>query len=153
MDTAGIRALAAFLDRRVPLNRLFGPNREDCVKSMILASGGHVRDVLYLMQEVISWALKQNPYGGEQTVQLPLGPDSVVRSIKVHANRYPFLSVEMKETLRQVSRMGSLDSIADALIPFQIQALDHFMILNYHNHRQFFDIHPLIRERIEGDHA
>ncbi|MCP4659719.1 MAG: AAA family ATPase [bacterium] len=134
----GLRALEEVLARRVDLDRLFGDARPVCVGELAAASGGHVRDLFRLAQDVLLTAESG----------LPVGPEAVRDAINQQSNSRGFLFRESHALLRRVASGRSLETLRRKQLGELANAMDQYLVLCFKNARPWYDVHPLVRSRI-----
>ncbi len=140
-DEAGIRALAELLGRRVDLAALFGPLAGGCTRALIEASGGHVRDLFMLMRETIL-AGYEDP--------LPLSANRTQEAIATWrsgpaSHPWPARTLELLQRIDADPLLAVLPD--DDLSAFAV-AMDQFLVLAYRNGVTWYDVHPLVRHRL-----
>ncbi len=144
----GVQALEQVLASRVDLHQLFGAQHGKCVRDMVRASGGHVRDLFHLAREVIRFALERGP---------PVDPATVREAIaNVKAHRATIFR-ETRLLLAHVARAGSLDSLDQDQLGALCLAMDAYLVLCYWNGASWYDVHPLylpqVRDLLSTDGA
>jgi hypothetical protein len=55
----GIEALTRILATRIDLDVLFGTKRRECMERIVIASGGHLRDLMTFMKDVVLMGLRR----------------------------------------------------------------------------------------------
>ncbi|MFH1462903.1 MAG: hypothetical protein ABIO70_00750 [Pseudomonadota bacterium] len=140
----GLRALEAVLERRLDLDRLFGPARGPAVEALILASGGHVRDLCHLARNAVRLASRRG---------LPLPLDAVEEARQMlHASR-GFVPRDTAEILAAVAKSGDPSALATSQLGALAVAMDNFLVLSYWNGTRWYDVHPLFRATVLGEGA
>lgn len=142
----GIRALLTMVGHRVDLERMFGACWQDCTRALILASGGHVRDLLMLVRETVLAGFD---------VPLPLGMSQVEQAIAVWRTGpggHPW-PPGMLQLLHQIDQDQRLTQMPDGDLSAFAQAMDQFLVLAYRNGETWYDVHPLVRHRLSGPSA
>jgi hypothetical protein len=135
----GVRAMEAVLEHRVDLDRLFGSEREACVAKLVSASGGQTRDLFFLVQEVIRIANKEG---------LPVGEADAQSAVNAQEQSRGTLFREDLEILSMVHETGRLDSLSKTQIGSLAGAMDQQLVLCYCNGEPWYDVHPLIWNRL-----
>lgn len=148
IEESSVQALKALMNRRVPLKRLFAQDWESCANRLILDSGGHVRDLLELLREVIRRAFAESRFPSQVKPIMPVGMKHVESALDQYRNIQLGLRKGTFDVLEKVNNQKSLDNFDDDQIPFLISALDQHQILYYHDTTSYYDIHPLLRDRI-----
>ena len=141
----GLLALEDVLTPRVNLDRLFLPGeRERCVRAIAVASGGHVRDLLHIAREVIA-AVTDAPEAANMGL--------VQRAIDLLAQSRGVIFVRMRRILARIAEQGTLDALESKDLLELTRAMDQYMVLHYYDDSPFYDVHPLVRERVLGAEA
>lgn len=138
---AGIAALQAVIDERVDLDVLFGGEREVCMRRLILASGGNLRDLFHLVRELLEAA---------QDLGLPIAPSEVEQAIRRQAAHRMIFRKEF-ELLRDVRRRGDLTDVDDEQRGGFAEAMDQQLMLCYWNGRLWYDAHPLVEAQLDRE--
>ncbi len=134
---AGIEALGRLVNKRMPLDKVFGPD-QDRIKTLwplVQASGGYFRDLLRMIREVL-----------HTTDSFPVTPDDCMTVIE-----------RMKQTYERALRATDADMLVEIATTHQIPDGDakqvaafsrlfsqHF-VLAYMNGYEWYDVHPLVR--------
>ncbi|MGE0225112.1 MAG: hypothetical protein AB7F35_21185 [Acetobacteraceae bacterium] len=128
------------------LARLFGAEpaeRERLVDRLIDACGGHLRDLLRLLQETVVRARAADA--------LPIGEPVVTAAI--NAVRRSFLPIAQADAkwLAEIARnrATALPDTDPAAINRLGRFLDSHAVLYFVNADEWYDIHPLIRDEVE----
>jgi hypothetical protein len=134
----GVDALRELLRLRVPggdLYRLFpDPNAVD---RLVLASGGHLRDLLILAAEVET-----------QAESLPVAEDVITSAIEQVRNDLLPIADDQRVLLRRVA--------TEQTVPLESQEewtaisglFDRHLVLGYQNGKQWYAVHPLIADEL-----
>jgi len=127
------------------LRRILGEDaarRDRHIDTLIRMSGGHLRDLLRLLREVIMRATTLR--------SLPV-PDSVINSA-IAAVRRDFLPIAQSDAvwLAEIAavRATALPNIEAQAVNRLSRFLDNHYVLYFVNDDEWFDIHPLIREEV-----
>jgi hypothetical protein len=129
----GVDALVDVLRRRAPdVERLFGTR--DALDEIVCASGGNLRNLLFLVRQVIS-----------RTFDLPASPRAVAGAVKQLTDDYKWLTGDEKRWLAQLVATGQprLDD-EDDRVRFA-DFLDRQVVLPYRNGDEWFDVLPPVR--------
>jgi hypothetical protein len=123
--------------------RLFGPSgtaQNGPVDRLIAACGGHVRDLLRLIQEVLARASA-----------LPVGSAVIDRVIS--AARRDFLPIAMDDArlLQDIAAKQNLEpeTLDEAAIERLSRFFNTHLVMYFENGDAWYDTHPLIREEVE----
>lgn len=136
----GLAALEALIAQRVDLDALFGVNREQCMRRVLIASGGNLRDLFSVMRGPVQAALD---------VGLPVGLEQVEQAIQLHAAHFR-LTQEPYELVRDVRRRGDLLGVDQNRQRGFADALDQRLLLCYWNGDFWYDAHPLIETQLNA---
>lgn len=139
-DPQGVAAMEDVLRSRVDLDLLFGPHRPECVHRLVVASGGHLRDLFSLARRVMEDAL------GEDS--LPVGPALVEGAIQSFRNGRSFFFRDTRALLARVAATGHLRDLGDDELGALAYAMDQYLVLCYHNGSPWYDVHPLVLDEI-----
>ena len=142
--SAGRAAMQAIVGRRAdPADReaLMGPDHEAALLLLIDASGGYVRDLLRLLQEL---TLLGRPADNEDLLRsIALLHDEVLRIVPTGA--YPWLA--------RVGREKGIATRDEAEQRIADRMLTNNVVLRYQNREPWFDLHPAMRRvDLEGEH-
>lgn len=137
---AGFAALESMIAERVDLDRLFGNAREQCMRALVLASGGNLRDLFSLVRSPVQSALDAG---------LPVGIAEVERSIQLHAAHFR-LTKEPYELVRDIRQRGDLLNVDQDRQRGFADALDQRLLLCYWNGDFWYDAHPLIESQLDA---
>lgn len=135
----GIQALSEVVRRRIPVERVFGRD-EVLLRELAMQSGGHVRLLLTFVRDLLLRA-KQ---GG-----LPITQLSVVRVVQRHredAERN--LWRERLPLLRDILTYHELPGMSREQLSVLAGLLDDFTVLCYRNGDGWYDVHPLVRDKL-----
>jgi len=142
----GWKAFRALVRRRLNATdstRLFGPGGAHTggpVDRLIAASGGHVRDLLRLLQETV-----------KRATALPVTA-RVVDSV-INAARRDFLPIALDDAqwLRDIGqqRDTALRSVDERSVERLSNFLDTHRVIYFVNDSAWYDIHPLIRDEVD----
>ena len=136
----GYAALRSLVDKRVPLEQLFGKDTSG-INLLIKFSGGHVRTLIRMMRELLL------RFGDEP---FPLGLTQVRKVVndfqeKVVLSVRPE-GVAMLETIRKTN---SITDVRDDELELLARYMDHHMVLCYQNGDGWFQIHELIKNNVQ----
>ena len=119
--------------------RLFGPAADAAIERLIEACGGHVRDLLRMVQEVLA-----------RTTALPV--DSGVIDRVIGATRRDFLPIALDDA-RLLHDIGVKQNLEpETLDETAIERLSRFfnthLVMYFENGESWYDTHPLIRDEV-----
>jgi len=127
-------------------NRIFGadqPAAQRLVDPIIVMSGGHFRDLLHLLRETLVLILTWQP-------ELPVKPEVIERAIANLRSQFLPIAIEDARWLDRIARERNTGLIDNK--PESVSRLNGF--LNRHwalyltNGKDWYDIHPLIRDEV-----
>ncbi len=133
---AGFDVLERVVASRGDWEKLLGIRAS--LDALIRHSGGHLRDLLRLIAEV----LRRAP-------RLPVPARTVEAA--VHQLRNEFLPIANNDArwLQEVAETHTASLEGSEYLPDLARFLDTHMVLCYRNGREWYDVHPLIAEEIE----
>jgi hypothetical protein len=136
----GILAMATIVEKRIPVDRIFGAARRELLQKLIISSGGHVRTLLLFLRELLMGTLR----GG-----LPVTERQVDRVIELYAERARnSIRPEGVHLLDSVRRRTTLDEIQDTELGLLARYIDSHLVLCYQNGEGWFEVHPLVRDHV-----
>ncbi len=131
-----LEILARVVEARGDWRRLLG--KRQLLNELIRHSGGHLRDLLRLVGEVI-----------RRAENLPVEASTVDAAIAQIRNEFLPIANEDAVWLRQVAESHSAELQSADRLPHLARFFDTHMILCYHNGREWYDVHPLIADTVE----
>lgn len=139
-EVAGtIAQLRELVGRRVPVERVFGETA--LLDTVIQASGGHLRDVLYIVRELVKIVAKLS-------LPLPVSASHVTDAVNEVAREYAETTVEQAEFIRVVATGDGECQPTDQQVPLMGQLLRSQMLLSHTNGSQWYEVHPLARRAL-----
>ncbi len=139
----GIASLTRLISQRVDLARLFGSEQEPCMRRLIVASGGNLRDLGILMRTVVELALDQ-----ALPVTLQVVEDSISRF-----GAFRTLLKDDLDILLEVSKHGDLGKVDKARLGAFAGAMDQHLMLCYWNGDFWYDAHPVLMPKLDRARA
>jgi KAP family P-loop domain len=138
----GILHLKDVVQKRVNAtgwNLIFGsdPDGNRHVRAMIDASGGHVRDLLRMLQSVI-----------RNTETLPVSDAVIQSAIAELRESYKNISIEDAQLLDLIGRTNRLVRQNQTEINRLSLLLDLHLALYFRNGEDWYDVHPLVRDEV-----
>lgn len=132
----GIEKLTHLVGRRVDLARVFGEDLTKTLHPLLEASGGYPRDLLRMMRNLL------------QSIQsLPATPDECQRVIDRLAETYAMvIRTPDVEMLVEVARNHTLPEGDGERLAVFGRLVAAWLVLAYRNGKEWYDIHPLVRE-------
>ena len=134
---AGFDAMERIVKARGNWGRLLGDR--DALDDLIRFSGGHIRDLLRLLSEVL---LRANT--------LPVSGSTVTAAIDQLRTEFLPIPDDDARWLAKIAQthQSALSSIAN--LPELARLFDTHLALCYRNGEEWYDVHPLISEHIES---
>jgi hypothetical protein len=139
-DPEGVEVMRTILERRFAgWNEVFS---DDQVQRLAIASGGDLREYLYLMSFCLIEA-------GANRRNLPLADDVIEEAENdVRRNMLP-ISDKDKEWLRRIAETHEANFPSIEELPGLARLFDTKLVLNYRNGSDWYDVHPLLRTVID----
>ncbi len=135
----GVEALCELVRRRLPVARVFGPD-EALLRRLVHYSGGHVRLLLTFVRDVL---LRVAQHG------VPVDPVTIERVLQRHReDAETALWDERLQLLRDIIVHGELPGMKRAQLPILAGLLDEYTVLCYRNGSGWYDVHPLVRDKV-----
>lgn len=135
----GIARLTEVVRRRVDVDLLFGDDA--ALRTVVLASGGHLRDLLRLVQEVVSSAFGRS-------ADLPVDASLIDNAITEVARGFASITTENAACLRQVHAANGKVELDDDEVDRLAELLDTHMLLGHQNGEPWYEVHPLARRSL-----
>jgi hypothetical protein len=135
VHSPGVDALKELVAKRGDWWKLLGEERH--IETLILTSGGNIRDLLRFLLEVI-----------RRAKTLPVTEAVVVDAINQMRTEFLPIADDDAEWLAHIAQtheptLGSIDKLPDLARFF-----DTHVVLCYRNGPEWYDVHPLIREHV-----
>lgn len=129
-------ALARVVEARGEWWTLLGeaPEGRRRLDAIILASGGHLRDLMRLLAEVV-----------RRTRELPASTEIVDAAMNHVRNQALPIADDDAEWLADIARSHTTCLPSESRLPALARFLDTHRVLCYRNGTEWFDVHPLIR--------
>ncbi|MCP4655216.1 MAG: AAA family ATPase [bacterium] len=134
----GIEALCALVARRIPIDQVFG-SRRDLLEKLVIYSGGHVRTLVSFVRELL-FRLSRKGVPSDEDVERAVQPYRERMEMAIWSDRVPLLDhVVQKGTVKGIPR-DQYGVLADLM--------DGNIILCYRDGQGWYEIHPLVRDRV-----
>ncbi|MGH2708818.1 MAG: hypothetical protein ACRDJF_01240 [Actinomycetota bacterium] len=104
---------------------------------LVLASGGHLRDLLGIISELL-----------RRADHLPVDDSAVEESIGQVRSEFLPIADEDAAWLRRIAETGEASLGSIELLPQLARFLDTRLVLCYRNGNDWYDVHPLIRDEV-----
>jgi hypothetical protein len=131
----GYDALRQAVEKRGDWKRLLG--RQDALDRLVAMSGGHFRDLLRLVAEVL-----------RRAVSLPVDQGTVDAAVNQIRNEFLPIADRDARWLAQIhdTHSASLEDVTR--LPDFARFLDTHLVLCYHNGHEWYDTHPLVAGQV-----
>lgn len=136
-NQAGLDALEKLVAGRGDWRRLLG--EREALDRLIRLSGGHLRDLLRLLAEVI-----------RRAGALPVDPEVLDAAVDQVKNEFLPIAERDGTWLARVARSHTASLEAAEHLPHLARFFDTHMVRCYRNGREWYDVHPLIAEEIQA---
>ncbi len=135
----GVDAFIEIVERRLPVDRVFG-ERKDLLVKLVMYSGGHVRTLISFLQDLIYEARHAGIPPTEEVIERIVQPFRSKARNKM-GRRGAIL-------LDAVERRGTLEDVDKQDHPELASFMQDYLVLCYLNGDDRYEIHPLIRETV-----
>jgi hypothetical protein len=135
----GIAQMEEVVRLRVDWKQLLGD--DDLLRTVILASGGHLRDLFRILEEIIASAFGRG-------VDLPVGRGHVEDALATVARDFSSITSENAECLRRVDAQGGHVEWTTGEGERLAGLLDTHMLLSHLNGETWYEVHPLARRNL-----
>lgn len=132
--TEVVARMVSLVSRRGDWRRIL-PD-QTALEKLILASGGHLRDLINMLVEAIHLAGKG------------VKPDAAERVINVARRAYLPLYKDEIEVLHKIAETRDLRQITTKEQEYLLRFLDSGLVLCYMNDDFWYDVHPLVRDSV-----
>lgn len=132
---AGLDAIEKVVRARGDWPRLLGDRK--VVDQLALSSGGHLRDLLHILAEVLL-----------RTDTLPVPPATVEQAVDQVKNEFLPLADADAIWLDRVARTHKASLEGTDRLPDLARFLDTHLMLCYRNGHEWYDVHPLIADEV-----
>ncbi|MBI4817089.1 MAG: hypothetical protein HY791_12575 [Deltaproteobacteria bacterium] len=110
------------------------------IEHLVLASGGHIRDLFNLVRELLNHAMQTG---------LPIPPEAIEAAIRNVSQDRGVLFRGTVELLNHVRRSESLATLDEGLLGALAAAMDQYLVLSYRNGEVWYGVHPLIASGLD----
>lgn len=140
----GRKALRSLVHRRFSdgdFEKFFGGKgpQHDKADKLIAVCGGHFRDLLILLREAV-----------RRTPQLPVTEDAIQSAITAVRGNYLPIAIDDAKWLNEIEHVR--DTVLPNTDPASVNRLTRFLdthfVLYFTNGKEWYDIHPLIRDEV-----
>ncbi|TNE87983.1 MAG: hypothetical protein EP330_16995 [Deltaproteobacteria bacterium] len=133
-DTDTIERLTHLVERRGDWRKLLSP---DQMQELVLASGGYLRDLLNMMVEAIHLYGQNVPEA-----------ERLERLVATQSRAYSPLYADHIRVLKAVAEHRSLRAVELEDQELVVRFLDSHLVLCYLDDDFWYDVHPLVRDRV-----
>jgi hypothetical protein len=132
----GLATLEEVIARRGDWERVFGSR--ELLHALLAQSGGHLRDLLRLVQGVLTRA-----------TEFPVRPETVDLAVRQLRGELLPIALDDARWLAKVADSGDceLESMND--LNRLAQFLDTHLLLAYHDTEEWYNVHPLVRAEVQ----
>ena len=139
--TPGIQAMLRIVEKRVPVDRLFGADR-DLLTELVLKSGGDIRQALVLVRDLIIAAARTGfPVSRAQV-------EDVLR--KQQAVLVQTIRADAILLLREIHNKRDLLWARSDQLAMVARYLDNHIIVCFQNGSPWYQLHPLVSQVVEA---
>jgi hypothetical protein len=136
---ATVDALVDAVGRRIHWPELVDTRQR--LETVINASGGHLRDLFELLQELITLAFSRR-------LDLPVDDDAVDETLARVGHGFASITKEDGEFLRWIAEQhGAIEPPADQVHRLA-RLMNTHMVLGHLNHDSWYEVHPLARRAL-----
>jgi len=136
---ATLDALVEAVSRRIPWPELFGEQHR--LESLIRASGGHLRDLFELLQELITLVFSRQ-------LELPVDDAAVEHAVAQVGHGFANITKEDGDFLRWIhENKGVIEPSADQVHRLA-RLMNTHMVLGHLNDDSWYEVHPLARRAL-----
>ncbi|MEM7157628.1 MAG: hypothetical protein AAF799_32610 [Myxococcota bacterium] len=136
----GLGVLRKIVKGRGDWERVF-ENSED-LDHVLLQTGGYLRDLFRALQKMLMSAAERGT--------LPLSRAAIDEELAALRNDYLPISIADAKWLHQVAQSHEAELPRHEELPELSRYFDNHLLLCYRNGEEWYDLHPLIREKVES---
>ena len=133
----GVDALAQLVEKRIPVDRVFGARR-DLLEQLIVYSGGHVRMLLSFVRDLLTDSRRRGLPPSEEDIERVVQPFREQAGTTIWWESVPLLE--------RIRTRGSLEGISEQEHAYLAHFMDNYVVLCYRNGDGWYEVHPLARE-------
>ncbi|MEZ4409489.1 MAG: AAA family ATPase [Polyangiales bacterium] len=134
---AGVTSMRAVVEKRGDWGRLLGS--EARLKHLIESSGGHLRDLLRILAEIV-----------RRADSLPVSDHAVESAVNQIKNDALPIAEQDAVWLARIANTNRASLAVASRLPDLARFLDTHLVLCYRNGDEWYDVHPLIRDEVEA---
>lgn len=128
-----IAQLGEVVSKRLPIGQIFA---EGQLRTIIQASGGHLRDLFTLLRQVVNLILRRS-------LPLPLRDEHVEEAVGLIAHDFLAMTEEQERFLLKVAGGNGTVRPAEAEVQLMARLLQSHMLLGHLNGQDWYEVHPL----------
>ncbi len=132
---ASLDALCRVVGARGDWHRLLG--ERDVLDRLALESGGHLRDLLRMLAEIV-----------RRADRLPVGERTVQRAITQIRSELLPIALDDARWLQRIAETHDAALQDISRLPRLVTFLDSHLVLCYRNGEEWYDVHPLVRDEV-----
>ncbi len=134
----GIDAMVALVERRIPVDRVFGQHRQRLAR-LAEYSGGHVRTMIAMLQDLLFQVRRNGVPVSDEDVHNVIQPYRERAEMKVGGTPGALI-------LDAVLRGGKIAELAAEHQATIARFMNAHLVLCYRNGEGWYDVHPLVRD-------
>lgn len=125
---------------RVPVGRIF--TGDDQLDRMVLASGGHLRDLFTLLRQLVNLMRRRS-------LELPVTDDDVDEAIGYIAHDFMQMTAEQRDLLITIAEHDGTFEPPNDQVQLMTRLLTSHMLLFHRNGKDWYEVHPLTRRALD----
>lgn len=136
----GLAVLRDIVSGRGDWSQVFAS--QDDLDHVLLQTGGYLRDLFRALQKMLMNAAERG--------EVPLDRAAIDEELAALRNDYLPISIADAKWLHQVAQSHEAELPRHEELPELSRYFDNHLLLCYRNGDEWYDLHPLIREKVEG---
>lgn len=132
---SGVERLIRLIEKRGDWQRLLGSR--DAIETAVLATGGHLRDLIRLLQTI---AIKTQHLPADDSTQMSAQADLRAQFLPIPDDDAIWLAQIARSHRAELSTLTKVGTLA--------RYFDSHLVLCYRNGDEWFDVHPLVRRLV-----
>ncbi|GAB3161516.1 hypothetical protein GCM10027059_11880 [Myceligenerans halotolerans] len=125
--------------KRIPVDEIFAD--PTAVDELLLASGGHLRDIFRMLQRCVGLILRLR-------LELPLGTERVREAIDLVAPDFATMTKKQAEFLHDIMTDVGAVQPDDGDVQLMARLLQSHMLLAHRNGQNWYEVHPLAQRAL-----
>jgi hypothetical protein len=139
---ATLEALTTAVGLRIPWPELLGDKAR--LEQVISASGGHLRDLFQILQELITLVFSRR-------IELPTDDDEIEEALARVGHGFASITAEDAAFLRWIVEQGGVIQPPAHQVHRLARLMNTHMVLGHLNHESWYEVHPLARRALRLD--